>query len=176
MIIIFLQGEIIEYIFKVLRESNYHPKTWAQLKQDSGVRMEKGYLIFWKLQSHSQTANTSYCLQFSSPTHSLFYKVSCTKGFEKVKRIGAPGWLSQLSIQLFILAQVMISRFMRSIPASGSAPTVRSLLGILSLLALSAPPLLVVSLSLSVSLSFSKMNKWTLEKKSEKDSPQILCS
>ena len=55
---------------------------------------------------------------------------------------GAPGWLSQLSLQLLILAQVMISQFMGSSPASGSVLMVWSLLGILCL-----------SLSLSASLS-----------------------
>ena len=33
---------------------------------------------------------------------------------------GAPGWLSWLSIQLLVLAQVMISQFMGLSPASGS--------------------------------------------------------
>ena len=46
---------------------------------------------------------------------------------------GAPGWLVQLSARLLISAQVMISRFVGSSPASSSVPTVRSLLGILSL-------------------------------------------
>ena len=43
------------------------------------------------------------------------------------------GWLSQLSIQLLILAQVMISWFVSSSPTSGSELTVQNLLGILSL-------------------------------------------
>ena len=34
---------------------------------------------------------------------------------------GAPGWLSQLSLQLLISAQVMIAAFMGSSPTSGSA-------------------------------------------------------
>ena len=51
----------------------------------------------------------------------------CIKGY-----FGAPGGLSQLSIQLLILAQVMISRFMNSSPVLGSVLTVQSLLGILS--------------------------------------------
>ena len=55
---------------------------------------------------------------------------------------GAPGWLSRLSIWLLILAEVMISWSMGSSPTSGSALTVWSLLGILSL-----------SLSLSLCLS-----------------------
>ena len=42
-------------------------------------------------------------------------------------------WVGQLSVQLFISAQVMISCFMGSSPAWGSALTTRSLLGILSL-------------------------------------------
>ena len=46
---------------------------------------------------------------------------------------GASGWLSRLSIQFLVLAQVMISRFIGSSPASGSVLRERSLLGILSL-------------------------------------------
>ena len=38
-------------------------------------------------------------------------------------------WLGRLSVQLLILAQVMISWFMRSSPALGSALPARSLLG-----------------------------------------------
>ena len=47
--------------------------------------------------------------------------------------LGVHGWLSQLSIWLLILAQVMISRFVSLSPALGSALTVQSLFGILSL-------------------------------------------
>ena len=56
---------------------------------------------------------------------------------------GAPGWLSQLSTQLFLIsAQVMISWFVGSRPTWVSVLTVWSLLGILS--PLSAPPLLTL--------------------------------
>ena len=44
--------------------------------------------------------------------------------------LGAPGWLSGLSIPLLISALVMISRFMS--PMSGSVLTMWGLLGILS--------------------------------------------
>ena len=47
--------------------------------------------------------------------------------------LGAPAWLHQLSIRLFVLAHVMISQFMSLSPSSGSALTAWSLLGILSL-------------------------------------------
>ena len=64
------------------------------------------------------------------------------------KEVGMPGWL----IGLLISAQVMISWFVRSSLASGSASTTWTLLGILSLPpSLSAPPLLLLSLSLSLS-------------------------
>ena len=46
---------------------------------------------------------------------------------------GAPGWLSWLGVQLLVLAQVMISQFVSSSPASGSVLMAQSLLGILSL-------------------------------------------
>ena len=67
---------------------------------------------------------------------------------------GAPGWLSQLSVQLSISAQVMISRFVGLSPTSGPVLIAPSLLGILSP-SLSVPPLLTLSLSLSP----SKINK-----------------
>ena len=60
------------------------------------------------------------------------------EGPQRVK-IGAPGWLIQLSIQLLISAKVFISWFMRLSPASGSTLTALILLGILSPPPLSAP-------------------------------------
>ena len=55
-------------------------------------------------------------------------------------RYRVPGWLRQLSIRLSVSAQVMISRFVGSSPASGFALTVPSLLRILSLLFLCPSP------------------------------------
>ena len=49
------------------------------------------------------------------------------------EEIGVPGWLNRLSIWLLLSAQVMISRFVSSSPGSGSALTMWSLRGILSL-------------------------------------------
>ena len=69
--------------------------------------------------------------------------------------MGAPGWLSQLGVQFLILAQVMISWFVSLSPVLGSVLTVQSLLRIF-FLPLSAPPLLTLSLSLSL----SKVNKY----------------
>ena len=57
------------------------------------------------------------------------------------------------SVQRLTLAQVIISRFVGWSPTSGSVLTAWSLLGVLALSSLSAPPLLVLSLSLSLSLS-----------------------
>ena len=65
----------------------------------------------------------------------------------KIFPSGAPGWLSQLNVQLLISAQVMISRLMGSSPASGSSLAVQNLLGILSLCSPSVPPSLILSLS-----------------------------
>ena len=71
----------------------------------------------------------------------------------KILALGAPGWLSRLSVQLFVSAQVMISQFVRSSPESGSV-----LLGFLSLLppSLPAPPPLAQAHALSPSLKINK--------------------
>ena len=72
----------------------------------------------------------------------------------KTLGVGAPGWLSLLSFRLLLSAQVMISRFVRSSPASGSVLTLQSLVGILS------PPLSAPhQLMCSVTLSQNKRNK-----------------
>ena len=65
------------------------------------------------------------------------------------KSTGVPGGLCLLSVWPLVSAQVMISRFVGSNPASGSAQTVQSLLGISLSPSLSAPPQLARSLSLS---------------------------
>ena len=57
---------------------------------------------------------------------------------------GAPGWLSRLSVGLWILAQLTISRFVGGRPALGSVLPVWSLLG--------SSPSLTLNLSLSLSL------------------------
>ena len=66
-----------------------------------------------------------------------------------VRLAGVPEWLSWLSSRPLILAQVMISQFMRWSPRVGSARTVWSLLGILSLF-LSLPSPHFLSLSLKI--------------------------
>ena len=68
----------------------------------------------------------------------------------------APGWLGRLSVQLLISAWVLISQFVGSSPLWGSPRWHRgACLGFS--LSLSAPPLLVLSLSLS-------QNKQTLKR------------
>ena len=71
---------------------------------------------------------------------------------QKNESSAAPGWLSQLSIRLLVLAQVMISWFLSSSPRLGSALSSQSLLGDSFSPSLSAPPPLSLSLSLSLSL------------------------
>ena len=64
------------------------------------------------------------------------------KTFNSVKDTaerGVPGRLSQLSVQLLISAQVMISQFVRSSPTSGSVLTVQRLLEISLSLSLLLP-------------------------------------
>ena len=81
------------------------------------------------------------------------------------KKTGVPGWLSQLSVRLLILAQVMISRFVGWSPVSVSVLTAQSLLGSLSLsLSLWAPrPAHSLHLSLKINklkkIIFKKINK-----------------
>ena len=76
--------------------------------------------------------------------------VRCAQSWGQCERGhgGAPGWLSRLSVQLLVLAQVMILRFVSSRPTWGCVLIAWSLLVILSP-SLSAPPLLKLSLSLS---------------------------
>ena len=69
---------------------------------------------------HYKSTN-SQSLPHYVPVNFIIFKVNYT--------IGVPGWLSWLSFQLLVLAQVMISRFMSSSPASGSVLTVQSCLG-----------------------------------------------
>ena len=77
--------------------------------------------------------------------------------------MGTPGWLSGLSIPLSVSAEVIISWFMGSIPASGSMLIAWKLLGILSFpLCLPLPQLRVRSLSLSLSKHINKLKKKTL--------------
>ena len=79
---------------------------------------------------------------------------SCREMQIKSTSAGAPVWLSQLSIQLLLSAQVMNLQFVSSSPASGSVLTVWSLLGSLSLpLYLPIPHLISLSLSLSLKIN-----------------------
>ena len=65
---------------------------------------------------------------------------------------GAPGWLSRLSVQLLVSAQVMISRFMSSSPVSGSVLIAQGLEPASDSMfpSLSAPPPLMLCLCLSL--------------------------
>ena len=73
-----------------------------------------------------------------------------------------PGGLSHVSILLLILAQVMISWFMRASPKSGSALTAQTLLEVLSLplsLALSHSLMPIHRHTRSLSLKIKKLKK-----------------
>ena len=76
----------------------------------------------------------------------IFISFTSIKLLKNLKQFGAPGWLSQLSIQLLISPQVMISQFVSLSPISGYVLTAWSLLGIVSP-SRSAPPLLAPYLS-----------------------------
>ena len=70
--------------------------------------------------------------------------------------MGAPGLLSRLSVSILILAQAVISWFVRLSTLLGSAWAMQSLLGILSF-PISAPPLLTHTLSILKQIN--KLNK-----------------
>ena len=71
---------------------------------------------------------------------------------------GAPGWLRQLSVQLLISAQVMISRFVSLRPALGSVLTVWSCMGFPVSLPLCPSPAHAPSLSQSQINKLKKNN------------------
>ena len=113
---------------------------------------------FWEhVVNISPTELWGFCIKiFPQPlTFFFFSRILTSKPFldrcalEKANT-WVSGWLSQLGIQLLILAQVLISQFMRSSPMWGSARTVWNLLGILSL-PLSLCPFHPCSLSLKIS-------------------------
>ena len=78
-------------------------------------------------------------LTFSPLIH---FEFNFVYGVKRWSALGVPGWLSQLSIQLLIEAQVMISQFVESSPVLGSALAEWSLLGILSPSLSALPPLM----------------------------------
>ena len=96
-----------------------------------------------------ETGVSTFCL-----IEWLWTEISKQKFIKKSVTLGTPRWLSPLSVCLLISAEAMISWFVGSSPASGSALTVRNLLGILSP-SLSLP-LPCCSLSLCLSLSQNK--------------------
>ena len=105
--------------------------------------------VQWKVQ-HSFTLLENLNIYLDRKTNSHF---SCQdvlfQGLSLSRCIlVAPGWLSQLSIQLLVWAQVMISWIIGLSPALGSIQTARSLLGILCP-SLSAPPLLALSFKIN---------------------------
>ena len=83
-------------------------------------------------------------------------KTRCHKGYI----LRAPVWLSRLSVQLLVLAQIITSQLVEASPALGSALTAQSLLGILSL---SAPPPLVCAHAHIPCLKISKRLKNNLK-------------
>ena len=92
-----------------------------------------------KAEQNKDKARNYQSIQFNDQIISTPYKRRALQGCLG----GSLGWLS---IQLLILAQVMVSQLVRSSPTSGSVPTTQSLLKILSL---SAHLPLIGTLSLS---------------------------
>ena len=115
-----------------MAQSVKHPTLAFRSGHDLMVRGIKPHI---RLCADSSEPGT--CFRFCvslCPSLALSLKNKQTlKKKERVVNPGAPGWLSQLSIELLVLAQVMISWFMRSSPTLGSVLTLQSLLGIPSL-------------------------------------------
>ena len=85
--------------------------------------------------------------------------ITSSERIERLEKIRAPGWLSGLSVQLWILAQVLISRFVKLSPAKAVLHTgMQNVLVIVSPF-LSTPPLLH-----SVSLKRNNKKKERLER------------
>ena len=87
--------------------------------------------------------------QWQTLRHALF----CLASLEIIC-LGAPEWLSQLNVQLLILAQVMISQFMSLSPTLGSVLTEPGWDFLPPFL--SAPSLLTCSLSLKIKKQTNK--------------------
>ena len=155
---------------------------WVQLRGDGGEGNCYGDHTTWDLvkpwkdfrfsseckESHHRISSREGTLAFDwhfvyscySNKYLFFFFVFLFK-FQLVNSvIGAPGWLSWLSVQLLISAQVMISWFLRSSPMLSFVLTAWSLFGILSLSPfISVPPSLSLSLSLSLSDTINKLKK-----------------
>ena len=120
-------------------------KSWEKEKAESwtldsqrGFREQIGG--GWRVKEMITTsAKTSSCTIMESKEKSV-----------KKEKLGAPGWLSWLSIRLFVLAQVIISLFMSSSPTLSSELTVWSRIGILSPSLYAPTPLRALSLSLKI--------------------------
>ena len=82
--------------------------------------------------------------------------VNSPSALERMSVLGVPGWLSWLSVQLLISAQVTVSWFVGLSPALGSALTTRNLLGF-SFSSLSLCPFPAHALSLP--LKINKLKK-----------------
>ena len=89
----------------------------AMLLQCFSLFNSGGYLL-----TESQVGNI--CSLVISGAFSLH---TVANGLRNDNRFGEPGWLSQLSVQLLMSAQVVISRSMSSSPMSGPVLIARSL-------------------------------------------------
>ena len=78
----------------------------------------------------------------------------------RITETGVPGWLGRLGVRLLISAQVVISRFVGSSPASGCAHSTQPASDPQSP-SLPAPPLLVLSLSLLKVINIKKKKRIT---------------
>ena len=119
-------------------------KAWAGEGQRERGTEDPKWAPCWQQQAqYGGWTHKPSCHDLSpSPTlNPLSHPGSPIIHFTKNDLLGAPGWLSRLSIQLLISVHVMISWLVRSSPMLGSALRAQSLLGILSLRPSSTAPL-----------------------------------
>ena len=120
-----------------LEKDTHSSKEDPTQAKTSGLRSKawSRFLLPWPVPStqtrHSCPVNNCHICRWWTCGQISVTQVSVAETGMK-QGLGVPRCLSWLSVQLLVLAQVTISRFMSSRPMSGSALTVQSLLGILS--------------------------------------------
>ena len=122
----------------------------SQFKKSEGKKETFSDLQKLNQKTHTQwnCKRTSFEQQKNNPRRNLDSQKEWGAS-EIVEIVGAPGWLSQLGVQLLVPAQVMISRFISLSPHQAPCSQHRACLVFSLSLSLSAPPLLFLSLKIN---------------------------